>query len=178
MVAGGRVKLLRKKVDNLREISVLNCAIGQVGPGHVGQNEFEEVHFSAAGENRALNYGWPIMEGAHCFRPAFCNQSGLELPVAEYDHSQGCSITGGYVYRGQRYPQLAGHYFFADYCQGTIWSLARQDGVWVQTPLLQSSLRISSFGEGVDGELYVLDHAGAVYQLQLAVHRSPQSLAL
>lgn len=136
----------------------------------VGQNLYEEVNFSAAsaGGGQGANYGWNIMEGTHCFQSETCDQSGLEIPVAEYDHSQGCSITGGYIYRGSRHPQLAGNYFFGDYCMGTIWSLVRlPDGSWTTNVVLQSDLVISSFGEDVHGELYVLDHqGGGIYEVQ------------
>jgi glucose/arabinose dehydrogenase len=128
----------------------------------VGQNTYEEVDFQPAGSSGGENYGWNTMEGNHCFEPSSgCNTNGLVLPVTEYDHGQGCSITGGYVYRGTRYPELSGIYFFGDYCSGNLWGL-RQDasGQW-QTALLQNSgLSISSFGQDAVGELYVLDYAG------------------
>jgi glucose/arabinose dehydrogenase len=136
----------------------------------VGQNLYEEVHYSAAadGGGQGANYGWNIMEGQHCFLTEGCDQTGLEIPITEYDHSQGCSITGGYIYRGSRYPQLTGNYFFADYCLGTVWSLVQlPDGSWARNMVLQSGLVISSFGEDVHGELYVLDHqGGGVYEVQ------------
>ncbi len=82
-----------------------------------------------------------------------CDQSGLVLPVAEYSHDVGgCSITGGYVYRGSKYPALQGAYFFGDYCSGYIWSLQRDGDQWQMTKRLESGLRISSFGEDVNGE--------------------------
>jgi glucose/arabinose dehydrogenase len=81
----------------------------------VGQNQYEEVNIQLAGNPGGQNYGWPIMEATHCF-PAgqACDPTDLTLPVAEYDHSQGCSVTGGYVYRGQEYPMLTGIYLFGD----------------------------------------------------------------
>jgi hypothetical protein len=91
------------------------------------------------------------------------------LPVAEYSHEAGgCSITGGYVYRGSQYTALTGNYFSADYCSGIVWSLFRQvDGIWVQTLVLRSGRTLSSFGEDVNGELYLLDHnQGEVLQIQ------------
>jgi hypothetical protein len=90
----------------------------------VGQNQYEEVHVELAGTPGGQNYGWRLMEGAHCFadgcEPASQN---LVLPIAEYDHGQGCSITGGYVYRGSQFPALNGVYFYGDYCSGIIWAL-------------------------------------------------------
>lgn len=134
----------------------------------VGQNNWEEVNFQHANWTGGANYGWNILEGSHCYRTQSCIQEGLVLPVAEYSHDGGnCSITGGYVYRGEQYPLLRGNYFFADYCSGTFWSLLRHpDASWQQTVVLQSDLFVSSFGEDVNGELYALDIAsGTIYQL-------------
>jgi glucose/arabinose dehydrogenase len=133
----------------------------------VGQNAYEEVHFQAAASAGGENYGWRIMAGSHCFNPQEgCDQAGLVLPIAEYSHAEGgCSITGGYVYRGSKYPVLQGTYFFGDYCSGKIWSLQREGDRWQMNNRLGSGARISSFGEDVNGELYVIDHGGSVYQL-------------
>jgi glucose/arabinose dehydrogenase len=134
----------------------------------VGQNQYEELHVEWANTPGGQNYGWRLMEGAHCFRPDTCDpvDLGLELPVAEYDHSLGCSITGGYVYRGLQFPALTGTYFYGDYCSGIIWGLRYEaDGSWSQAELLRSSARISSFGQDKDGEVYLLDHQGQIFQL-------------
>jgi glucose/arabinose dehydrogenase len=133
----------------------------------VGQNAYEEVNVQSAASAGGENYGWRIMEGLHCYNPQEgCDQPGLVLPVAEYSHAEGgCSITGGYVYRGSKYPALQGAYIFGDYCSGIIWSLQRDGDQWQMTKRLESGVRISSFGEGVNGELYVVDHGGTVYQL-------------
>jgi glucose/arabinose dehydrogenase len=87
----------------------------------VGQNQYEEVNYQPADAPGGLNYGWPIMEGMHCF-PADrdCARAGLTQPVVEYQHAQGCSVTGGYVYRGQEFPALTGIYLFGDFCSGRI----------------------------------------------------------
>ncbi|MCA9924432.1 MAG: hypothetical protein KC421_18775 [Anaerolineales bacterium] len=92
----------------------------------------------------------------------------MQIPVLEYNHSQGCSITGGYVYRGSAYPMLFGNYFAGDYCTGIIWSLAPQaDGSWTSTQATRLETQISSFGEDFSGELYVLGHAtGEIYHIQ------------
>jgi glucose/arabinose dehydrogenase len=135
----------------------------------VGQNAWEEVNYLPAGSPGVLNFGWNVMEASSCYRDDDCGREGLVLPVAEYSHAEGgCSVTGGYVYRGTQSPALAGNYFFGDYCSGLIWGLFRQpDGSWQRTLVLQSGLTISSFGEDVAGELYVLDHnQGGVYQIQ------------
>lgn len=129
----------------------------------VGQNLYEEVNLEPAGSGGGRNYGWPIMEGYHCYESAACNQSGLTLPVAEYERKEGCAITGGYVYRGAQFPQLDGLYFFGDYCTGKIWAMPPDDA---PVEALDTILNISSFGQDEAGELYVTDlSTGQVYQL-------------
>jgi len=133
----------------------------------VGQNAYEEVNFQPAGSGGGENYGWPIMEGMHCFRGEGCETAGLVMPIWEYDHSAGCSITGGHVYRGSRYPTLQGIYTVGDYCSGTIWGLARgEDGNWQSAVLAQTNARLTSFGEDEAGELYLVDRSsGTLYHL-------------
>ncbi|HEY4721790.1 MAG TPA: PQQ-dependent sugar dehydrogenase, partial [Anaerolineae bacterium] len=134
----------------------------------VGQSLYEEIDFQSASSTGGENYGWRSMEGLHCYNPSSgCDQSGLVLPVAEYSHADGgCSITGGYVYRGTQYPALNGLYFFADYCSGKIWSLQRDAaGQWQMTERLDSGALITSFGEDQAGELYVVDQKGAIDRL-------------
>ncbi len=125
----------------------------------VGQNRYEEVDFQPAGSPGGQNYGWPIMEGLHCYpEDQPCDRSGLTLPVVEYDHSQGCSVTGGYVYRGREFPILTGIYLFGDYCTGRIWGLAAgEGGRWRVAELGQFNVALSSFGEDEAGEVYLLD---------------------
>lgn len=134
----------------------------------VGQNIYEEVDFQPAAGPGGQNYGWDIMEGNHCFEPQTgCDTGGLVPPAAEYDHSQGCSVTGGHVYRGTRYPQLTGVYFFGDFCSGNIWGLRREgSGQWQMALLLDTELSISSFGEDAAGEIYVIGYRdGNIYHL-------------
>jgi glucose/arabinose dehydrogenase len=143
-------------------------ATGDLFIADVGQNKYEEVDFQPANSSGGENYGWDRMEGTHCFEPATdCNPGGLVLPIAEYDHSLGCSITGGYVYRGTRYPQLVGIYLFGDYCSGRIWGLRREpSGEWRMELLLESQVQISSFGEDAAGEIYVVGYNdGAIYHV-------------
>ncbi|NLE75662.1 MAG: hypothetical protein GX605_02770, partial [Chloroflexi bacterium] len=111
---------------------------GELYIADVGQGRWEEIHLQPAASRGGENYGWDIMEGSHCFEPREgCDTSGLALPIAEYDHTQGCSITGGYVYRGARYPQLQGIYLFGDFCSGRVWGLQRQpSGDWRTAELL------------------------------------------
>ncbi|MCB0171869.1 MAG: PQQ-dependent sugar dehydrogenase, partial [Anaerolineae bacterium] len=143
-------------------------ATGDMYVGDVGQNQYEEIDFEVAGAPGGQNYGWRLMEGLHCFNPSSCDPAalGLVLPVAEYDHGQGCSVTGGYAYRGQQFPNLDGIYFYGDYCTGLIWGLRREaDGSWSQAQLLSSDRRISSFGEDETGEIYLVDQSGAILSI-------------
>jgi glucose/arabinose dehydrogenase len=131
----------------------------------VGQGEWEEVNFVAAGSGNGVNYGWNIMEGTHCYGRSDCDSTDLILPVYEYGHENGrCSVTGGYVYRGSQFPALNGLYFFGDYCSGDVWSLVTPNGA--TTLVYQSNMSLASFGEDVNGELYVVDMNGGVYQIQ------------
>jgi glucose/arabinose dehydrogenase len=136
----------------------------------VGQNQYEEVNALSAAEAAGANYGWNIMEGLNCYGGANCDQSGLVLPVVEYSHDQGgCSVTGGYVYRGAQYDALDGHYFFGDYCSGFIWSLYQnEEGQWVtgQGALVTVDGQITSFGADAQGEIYVVTREGVIYHLQ------------
>ena len=146
---------------------------GDLWIGDVGQNRYEEidrsrVSTSSTSRGRGVNYGWRVMEGRHCFKPSSgCNKSGKVVPVVEYTHGEGCSVTGGYVYRGTAVPALAGRYLFGDYCSGSIWTIPRTAPTpATKTLLLSTSLNISSFGEDERGELYVLDIAGTLYRFE------------
>jgi glucose/arabinose dehydrogenase len=144
-------------------------ASGDLFIADVGQNAQEEVHFQPAASRGGENYGWNTMEGDACFRAPSCDQSGLELPVAVYPHdgpAGGCSITGGYVYRGAQFPQLAGTYLYADYCSGNLWALWRAGDAWQSGLVGQVAIRTSSFGEDDAGELYLTDRdGGGLYRL-------------
>ena len=131
--------------------------------GDVGQDLFEEIDIIRPG----LNYGWNLMEGFHCFQTPSCDQAGLELPVAEYGRKGGCSVTGGYVYRGTRLPSLYGAYVYGDFCSGKIWAL-RYNGAEATEHLeiVDSHLTVSAFGEDRSGELYILSFDGKIYQLK------------
>ena len=132
----------------------------------VGQNAWEEVNVAAAATG-GLNYGWNIMEGQHCFNGGNCNSNGLVLPVLEYDHGVGCSITGGHVYRGSAIPAVRGHYFYSDFCSGFLRSFVYANGGATDAREweLGSLGRVLSFGEDGVGELYVLSQNGNVYRL-------------
>ncbi len=133
----------------------------------VGQNKWEEVDVALAPDPGGQNYGWDIMEGFHCFEPPEgCDPTGLTPPVVEYGHDKGCSITGGYVYRGPTYTDIQGTYFFSDFCTGTIWGLRRRADGWEWAEFLSTGLNVSTFGEDEIGEMYVLDYAGGgIYHL-------------
>lgn len=131
----------------------------------VGQNEFEEINFQPAGSDGGENYGWDIMEASQCTGGNTCDPSGFTLPVAEYDHGSGCSVTGGEVYRGNAYPSFAGVYFFGDYCSGKVWGLSRVGNQWSAALLADTSYAISTFGRGEDGSVYLANRTGGIYLL-------------
>ena len=129
---------------------------GDLWGGDVGQGDIEEVDVVTLGGN----YGWDEKEGTECFEASSpCDDPMWTDPVVEYDHGDGASITGGYVYRGTAIPELAGAHIYGDYDSGTIWALP--EGATVAQPILDSGLSISTFGEGADGELYVVDYRTA-----------------
>jgi glucose/arabinose dehydrogenase len=141
-----------------------DAATGRLFAGDAGQNSFEEVDVVQKGGN----YGWNVMEGLHCFKPATgCNMTGLILPIAEYGRSEGVAVIGGYVYRGPGIPALAGSYVFGDFGSGNIWRLTQNNsGAWQRVLLLSSGRNISSFGLDSAGELYVVDYgAGAILKV-------------
>jgi glucose/arabinose dehydrogenase len=132
----------------------------------VGQGAYEEIDFQPAGSSGGQNYGWNAMEGPECFRGNNCDPSMFVAPIAWYGREAGCSITGGYVYRGAAFPRLQGIYFYGDYCSGRIWALSQAAaGRWEQRELLRGRLNISSFGEDQAGELYLTDLGGRLYQV-------------
>lgn len=149
-------------------------ANGDLYIGDVGQSAREEVNVAtaASGGGRGLNFGWKIMEGSGCFAPASgCNTSGLTLPVLEYSHAEGCSITGGVVYRGNAVAVLAGHYLYADFCAGWVRSFRLVGGA-VQNATTWPALAppgggVTSFGVDAAGEAYLMTSGGSVYQVVL-----------
>jgi len=141
----------------------------------VGQDRWEEVDvvpLDAAG----LDYGWNVMEGLHCLRGDACDTTGFVRPVLEYGHDEGCSITGGLVYRGRAVPALVGHYLYADYCGGWIRGFRFAEGRATdrRTYVGRRAGSISSFGEGGDGEAYVLTLEGEVLRIGSASPAAPR----
>ena len=146
---------------------------GDLYIGDVGQNKEEEVDFQPAASSGGQNYGWRILEGNLCYSPASncVPPNGYVPPVAVYDHgtndSFGCSLTGGYVYRGMQSPTLQGVYFYGDYCKGKVFGLVRnQNSTWTSSLITSTPYNVSSFGEDEQGELYLTDLGGGkVYQI-------------
>jgi glucose/arabinose dehydrogenase len=145
----------------------------------VGQNEFEEIDVVPAGRLIGHNFGWNVLEGMHCFPPGSgdCDRAGMTDPVVEYTHDEGCSITGGIVYRGRAIPELHGTYFYSDYCTAILRGFRWRDGRVVdhwdwKTALDPDSqlARVSSFGRDADGEMYVLSLDGGIWKM---VRRAP-----
>ena len=145
-------------------------ANGDLYIADVGQNRYEEVDIApaASGSGKGVNYGWSIMEGSHCLGGTRCDATGLALPTFEYGHASGCSITGGYVYRGSAIPALQGLYFYGDFCQGWVRSFRYANGVAAEGldwPTLRPGGSVLSFGEDSAGELYVLSSNGRIFKI-------------
>ncbi len=126
----------------------------------VGQSAWEEVNVQSASSLGGENYGWRSYEGNHCTVLNSCDTNGLTMPVAEYSHALGCSITGGKVYRGVYYSYMYGAFLFADYCSGRLWALKKEGGAWYTNELLQTGFSVTAFGEDESGRLYLTDYSG------------------
>ncbi len=135
-------------------------ATGDLWIADVGQNAWEEIDVARAG-SKGLDFGWNIMEGAHCFRGEECDTSGLTLPVAEYGHDVGCSVSGGAVYRGSTYPALQGWYILSDYCSGRFWAVdaarASSDETREAIEVATTDYSISAIVEDPSGEVIATD---------------------
>ncbi|HYN20251.1 MAG TPA: PQQ-dependent sugar dehydrogenase [Thermoanaerobaculia bacterium] len=165
-VSGARREIWALGLRNLWRYS-FDRSTGELYLADVGQDRWEEVNVAQDGVG-AQNYGWPIMEGSTCNDPPVgCDAGGLTLPVFQYDHSQGCSITGGYVYRGSTMPSFLGTYFYSDFCAGWLRSFRLVGG----TPTDHQEWDVGdlggvlSFGEDGRGELFILSTNGSVYRL-------------
>jgi glucose/arabinose dehydrogenase len=129
----------------------------------VGQNEWEEIDFIPANSPGGQNFGWDYREGAHEYEGS--GPAGMIDPIAEYSHPEGgCSVTGGYVYRGAM-PEWNGIYLFGDYCTGLVWGLIRSGEAWQKQLLFDTDFNITSFGQDENGEVYIVADGGGVYQL-------------
>ena len=142
---------------------------GDLYVADVGQGSWEEIDRQPSDSKGGENYGWNVMEGRHCYSDKNCDQRPYVMPIAEYGHDEGCSVTGGYVYRGTRQPELVGVYVFADYCSGTVFTLQVDEGTTSPKRVARTSLNISSFGEDEGGEIYAVDQSGGgVYHVMVA----------
>jgi glucose/arabinose dehydrogenase len=167
-----RTKILSQGMRNPWRYA-LDRATNDLYIGDVGQNLWEEVDVVALDELPGKDFGWNVMEGAHCYKPATCDTAGLTLPVVEYGHDAGCSITGGVVYRGKALPALAGTYFYSDYCTAFLRSFrwTKSGGAtdhWDWSGALnpkQKLAQVASFGEDEDGEVYVIGLTGTIWKL-------------
>ena len=175
---GGRREIFAIGVRNPWRMS-FDRANGDFWFGDVGQNAVEEVDMLPAGTGAGANFGWRIMEGSSCTGlaspPIPCNDASLKLPVVEYTHALGCSVTGGYVYRGTAVPALAGQYLYGDFCTGRIWAAQRVGaGPWTTAQLGTTGYAISTFGEDESGELYFANHStGDIYQFADSAANTP-----
>ena len=148
-------------------------ANGDLYIADVGQNAREEINVAPAanGGGKGVNYGWSIMEGDQCLGGGQCDQTGLTLPTFQYNHPEGCSVIGGYVYRGSALPVLQGLYFYGDFCNGWVHSFRYAGGTATEVtdwPALRTASPLNSFGEDAAGELYVLESSGRVSKIVAA----------
>ena len=159
---GGRGEIYAYGLRNPWRFS-FDTETGVLWLADVGQNAWEEIDLVAKGGN----YGWNVMEGTHCYNAARCDTTGLSLPIFEYGHDLGCSITGGFVHHGAA-PDLRGVYIYADYCSGRVWGLRYQDGrVVAQAQIATTGFSVGSFAQDRSGEVYVLQYAssGGIYKI-------------
>ena len=140
---------------------------GDLWLADVGQGALEEINFVPVKDQGGLNYGWNTLEGSSCYKSDGCGTEGLLMPVAEYTHGEGgCSVIGGYRYRGAQFPAMRGIYTYGDYCSGQIWQLREVNGTWQSSEIMDVPFLISSFGEDQNGEIYVAGYNdGVIYQL-------------
>jgi glucose/arabinose dehydrogenase len=139
-------------------------ATGDLYIADVGQNQWEEVNFQPAESAGGENYGWRVFEATQRYSDEAAPENAV-MPIAEYDHSNGCSITGGYVYRGEAIPALQGVYIFGDWCSGKMWATYRDDtGDWQTIPFGETFRQITAFGQGDDGELYFVAYNGGIWK--------------
>jgi glucose/arabinose dehydrogenase len=139
---------------------------GDLYIGDVGQGAWEEIDHQPGNSAGGQNYGWRCYEGNAAYNTSGCGPaSNYTFPVQVYDHNGNCSVTGGHVYRGTLFPNMQGVYFYADYCSGRIWGLQFNGSSWQNRLLLDTAYGITSFGEGLDGEVYFTETGGRVYRL-------------
>ncbi len=162
---GGRPEIWAMGLRNPWRFS-FDMLTGGLYIADVGQGDWEEIDFTQPELRPNYNFGWDYFEGTHQFEGQPPAEIDFIEPVYEYDHSQGCSVTGGYVYRGTEMSEWNGVYFFGDYCNGKIWGmLPAGDDSWKVSLLFESGQNISSFGQDRNGEVYLISHTGSIYKL-------------
>jgi glucose/arabinose dehydrogenase len=131
----------------------------------VGQDAWEEIDFVPAGTSGSMNFGWSYYEGNHPYKNQPPANTNFTFPVAEYSHTEGCSVTGGNVYRGAALPEWQGVYFYGDYCSGNIWGLIHTGENAQQAKILfTTGAKISTFGVDEAGEIYLADYGSGTLQ--------------
>jgi len=162
---GGRDEIWAWGLRNPWRISFDGVA-GLLYVADVGQDDWEEVTIVPAAVG-GHNYGWNLMEGNHCFTEPSCDSTGLTTPDYVYSHDEGCSITGGLIYRGAAMPDLHGHYFFSDYCTGFLRSFRYSAGAVIEVKGWDAGNlgHVTSFGTDAAGELYITNSGGQVLKL-------------
>jgi glucose/arabinose dehydrogenase len=166
---GGRPEIYAYGLRNPWRFSI-DSETGDLFVADVGQNSWEEIDYLPAGYNgQAPNFGWNRREGLHPYNDSDgADMTGLIDPIFEYGHDQGCSVTGGFVYRGKNLPAFNGIYLFADYCSGIVWGLIRSSSnTWEGQILFNTGYGITSFGEDQNGEIYLLDQKTGLYRLEV-----------
>ncbi|MGZ8734945.1 MAG: PQQ-dependent sugar dehydrogenase [Acidimicrobiia bacterium] len=165
---GGRPEIFATGLRNPWRFS-FDRTTGDLWIADVGQNEWEEIDYVAAGEGAGDNFGWSRLEGTHGFSGDAPDPT--TPPIYEYSHSGtgGCSVTGGYVYRGRAIPELTGAYVFADYCTGRLQGLTQSAGTITGERFLDvNAPNVTSFGEDGTGELYVLSDSEGLFRIDAA----------
>ncbi len=163
---GGRKEIWAYGLRNPWRFS-FDALTGDLYIADVGQDAWEEIDLLPAGSTGGANFGWNYFEGTHPFAGTPPADLALVAPIAEYDHTQGCSITGGLVYRGTALPEWQGVYFFGDFCTGAIWGLRHIAGEWEMPRLFETDFSISTFGSDESGEIYLADYrSGTIYRLE------------
>ncbi len=161
---GGEPEIWAYGLRNPWRIS-FDSLTGDLYIADVGQNQWEEVDFLPAGSKGGANFGWDAMEGSHPFQGA--DSPSFVAPIAEYSHREGgCSISGGYVYRGVALPEWHGVYFYTDYCSGKIWGLHKENNIWKSELLFTTPFNSPSFGVDESGELYIIGSPQDIYRLE------------
>jgi glucose/arabinose dehydrogenase len=161
---GGKPEIWAYGLRNPWRLS-FDRATGDLYIADVGQDAWEEVDYVPAGQGGGLDFGWNYREGMHPFRGSPPATLQLTYPVAEYSHAEGgCSVTGGYVYRGAM-PEWLGIYLYGDFCSGIIWGLMKSDGGWQHRVLFDSGANITTFGQDGSGEIYLASRGGTIYRL-------------